>query len=114
MLKSPEKMWEELLGSPNIKTEQFSPDGDDMAGSMFGSSLGGSHEPRPTKLDDIEITLNCSLEEFYEGSLRSVEFQRNETDHNPKVAILKTRSRHVQINPGFSDKTVLVFKGEGH
>jgi hypothetical protein len=43
MLKSPEKMWEELLGSPNIKTEQSSPDGDDMAGSMFGSSLGGSH-----------------------------------------------------------------------
>ena len=81
---------------------------------MFGSSLGASCEPRPTELKDIEVTLECSLEEFYQGSLRSVEFEKCEIEHNPKVSRSLKRSKQVQINPGFSDETVLVFKGEGN
>lgn len=67
MSKNADKMWEELFGSSNIKAEQYSPDGHDFSGTMFGSSTGGTKEPRPTTLDDIEITLDCSLTQFYEG-----------------------------------------------
>ena len=81
---------------------------------MFGSSLGASNQPRATELCDIEVTLDCSLEELYQGSLRSVEFERSEVECNPRVSRLLKRTKQIQINPGYSDKTVLVFKGEGH
>ncbi len=67
MARNADKMWEEIFGSANIKTEQYSPTGNDFGGSMFGSSIGATLEPRSTKLDDIEITLDCSLEQFYQG-----------------------------------------------
>jgi DnaJ-class molecular chaperone len=62
---------------------------------MFGSSLGASGEPRVTELSDVEVTIDCSLEEFYQGSLRSVEFERCEIEHNPKVSRSLKRSKQI-------------------
>lgn len=58
--------------------------------------------------------LDCTLEEFYCGSLKKVTFDFDEVQHDSKTIARKTVHKTVQVNPGFSSATVLTFKGEGN
>ena len=55
-------------------------------GSMFGTSIGAKGEQHPEQPGNIEITIECSLQEFYQGSLRTIKFDRMELHHDPKHA----------------------------
>jgi DnaJ-class molecular chaperone len=46
-------------------------------------------------LKDIEVTIECSLIEFYLGSERTIKYERREAHHNPKAP--QTFSRTKQI-----------------
>lgn len=49
-----------------------------MLGSMFGDAfrgLGNMPEKMPA---DIEVTVECTLAEFYNGSMKTVEYQAME------------------------------------
>jgi len=41
-------------------------------GSMFAGSIGGMEQKALCEPKDIEITLTCTLEEFYNGSLKEI------------------------------------------
>lgn len=60
------------------------------------------------------VTLACSLEEFYVGSTKSFQYCIDEVQHDGLTVAKKQKSKTVQVDPGFSDKTVLTFRGMGN
>ena len=54
-------------------------------GSMFAGSIGGIEQKSVEEPKDIEITLCCTLEEFYNGSLKAINFERNVLKDNNRT-----------------------------
>lgn len=50
--------------------------GFELEGSVFGTAFGAFNEPAATPLSNIDITLDISLEEFYCGSKKQVQYER--------------------------------------
>ena len=109
MKKTPEKFWDDYFAEPIQQDEQASPQM-----TFLRTEMSNSHVADKSTIQDIECTIECSLKEFYNGSIRTIEFERHEVDHNPKVSHCYKRQKQVEVKPGFSEKTVLVFKGEGN
>jgi len=60
------------------------------------------------------VTVDCSLEEFYNGSIKQVEYQRNIVRHDAKTLDSVSTVQQVEVKPGFSENTELVFSKMGH
>ena len=60
------------------------------------------------------MTVECTLKELYCGAVKQLSFCRSEIHHAPKKSELFTRQKQIEIKPGFSEQTVLVFRGEGN
>jgi DnaJ-class molecular chaperone len=95
-------------------TGSESVDGRDLRGGMFADGFRGQAEDHGRNPEDVEVTIECTLKELYIGSMKQISFERAEIHHMPKVAQNFTRTKQVEVKPGYSDKTVLVFKGEGN
>ena len=50
--------------------------GTEVEGSFFGTAFGGMNEPPAAPLDDVHITVECTLSEFYNGAKKEVPYQR--------------------------------------
>jgi len=83
-------------------------------GSMFAASVGGLEQKAESAPADIVMTLCCTLEEFYNGSLKQISFERNVMKDNARTTQKEKVNQSVEVKPGFSDGTELTFKGEGH
>ena len=81
---------------------------------MFLDGLKGQDEAPKAPPKDIEVTIDCTLKEFYCGSMREITFVRDEIHHVPKVSTQFKRTKQIEVKPGYSEKTVLVFRGEGN
>lgn len=64
--------------------------------------------------NDIEVTLECTLEELYNGSIKQVEYERCIVKHDAKTLKTERQVQQVEVKPGFSEATVLNFKGSGN
>jgi len=54
-------------------------------GSMFAGSVGGISQKAESNPEDIVITLCCTLEEFYNGSIKEINFERNILKDNART-----------------------------
>lgn len=73
-----------MLANTEFLLEPRALDGSDVQQSIFGDALGGLTAPKATCPEDIVITVECSLQEFYSGSAKSVNFERKIVDHDAK------------------------------
>ena len=55
-----------------------------MQQSIFADGLGGLNQPKKDQPEDIVLTIDCTLEEFYCGSVKTVNYDRNVVDHDAK------------------------------
>ena len=81
---------------------------------MFSDAFRGQGAKLPENPGNIKVTLNCTLAEFYNGSMKTVKYEAQEVQHDGRTTQIVTRSQQVQVNPGFNEKTKLNFKGKGH
>ena len=51
------------------------------------------------KLDDININLNCTLEEFYNGTVKYVNYKKNTLNYDQRTFNLKDTRIKVEIFP---------------
>lgn len=70
MHTEPEKYFERVLGKTDFILEERAVDGADAQQSIFADSFGGHNAPKSTAPANIEITLDCTLNEFYNGSVK--------------------------------------------
>ena len=94
--------------------EKLEDSGRDQFGSMFGDAFGGQNQPAIPAPQDIEITLDCTLHELYNGCLKHLEFEREVLTHDGRTTRGDRVEMNVEVKPGFSEKTVLEFPTKGN
>ena len=114
MKMEPDRYFEEKLQNTDFITEARDNQGTDVQESIFGDGFGGLSQSKAPKPEDIRITLECSLEEFYQGTIKEVSFNKNIVQHDAKSTISEPQAQMIEIKPGMSGDTELVFKKRGH
>ena len=103
-----------MLAKTDFITEARDLSGRDVYPSIFSDSFGGLKEPKAGKPEDIVVTLDCCLEEFYNGSIKQVDYQQAVVQHDAKSIKFERKVQQVEVKPGFNESTELVFKKLGH
>ena len=114
MQSSPEAIYDKVYTSTDPWCETTEPDGTDAKGSMFSDAfrgLGHRHESDPV---DIEVTVECTIAEFLMGSMKQINYQICQVQHDARTTKQVARSQAVQVNPGFSESTIVTYKGQGN
>ena len=103
-----------MLGIADFIASDRAVNGSDAQQTIFGDSLGGLGQKKAATPSDVVVEVTCTLEEFYNGSIKQVDYSRNEVQHDAKSIKAEREVQQVEVKPGFSDKTELVFKGNGN
>ena len=107
------EIYEKVFGTMNPFAEKLEDDGKDQFGSMFATSFGASNDTLPAP-KDIKITLECTLQEFYNGCMKKVVYERKKLLHDGKTARAQRQEMDVEVKPGFSEHTTLTYTQKGH
>ena len=110
----PERYWEIMLQNTDFIEESRAVNGTDAQQSILADSFGGLSEPQAGKPSDVVVKVKCTLEEFYNGSIKQVEYKRKVVQHDAKTCQLESQVQQVEVKPGFSESTELVFKKMGN
>lgn len=111
---APEAIFDRIFNAVDPWADQANLDGSDFRGSLFGDGYQGLSQKAPAAPQDVVVTLECTLEEFYVGSLKAFSYEVNEVQHDSRSVARQTKHKTVQVDAGFSEATVLTFKGQGH
>jgi len=103
-----------VLANTEFLLEPRALDGSDVQQSIFGDAQGGLTAPKASAPEDIVITVECSLQEFYSGSIKQINVERNMVMHDAKSLRSVSVCQQVEVKPGFSESTELVFKNMGN
>ena len=72
---------------------------DESGKMLYGSCFAAINKQRKTeKLDDVHMTIDCSIDELYNGWVKEISYD--------------TRSRTVEVQPGFKDGHVIEIEEE--
>jgi DnaJ-class molecular chaperone len=77
----------------------------ELEGSVFGTAFGGLNEPPAVQLSDINITLDVTLKEFYNGSRKTVTYERQVVGLDGRTVKNEFSSIDVYIRPGMLEST---------
>ena len=64
--------------------------------------------------DDINIVLACSIFEFYNGSLKKLEYQRDVLLPDGKSMDKVDETITIEVKSGYGEKTVLTYPSRGN
>ena len=81
---------------------------------MLGDAFGGKNQPILPAPEDIEVTLECSLYELYNGCLKKVTYDKNILTHDGKTVISRREELNVEVKPGFSETTIVSYPSKGN
>ena len=112
--QEPETYFERVLANTEFLLEPRALDGSDVQQSIFGDALGGLTAPKASKPEDIVVTVECTLQEFYNGSMKQVNFSRKVVDHDAKSVRSAPCCQQVEVKPGYSESTELAFSKMGN
>ena len=86
----------------------------DQLNSIFGSAYGGLNRPEDSPLPDIKIPLPCTLEELYNGCIKTINYAKNTLNYDTRTTSFKETSVKVEILPGYSKDTELKYPLKGN
>lgn len=76
-LGNSEEIFEAYFGDSKVIDGSFDLNGSDVFASLLGDAHGAKNQASPNSPSDINMTLNCSLAELYNGSLKTVKYMRS-------------------------------------
>ena len=82
--------------------------------SVFGSAFGGQNKKPEEKLRPIIINLECTLEELYNGCVKTIKYKKNKINNDLRTTKVVEASQDVEIFKGYDDKTIITFKEKGN
>ena len=101
------KVFEDFFGTSNPFIE-----GARAEDAKLEEELAKTNEQYREK--DIEVTLDCELGEFYNGSIKEFNFARKEMLSETTGSVVNADRMQVTVLPGFSEETRVVFERKGH
>ena len=70
--------------------------------------------PNEAKADDVQVTLQCTLFEMYNGATKELNYERSTISYDGEVNENKQKeTKTIEIKPGFGTDTRIVFPGAG-
>ena len=66
------------------------------------------------RAEDIEVTLDCELSDFYNGSIKEINFARKNMLSETTGSVVNADRMQVTVLPGFNEETRLVYQHKGH
>ena len=109
-----EEIFEAYFGDSKVIDGSFDLNGVDVYGSLLGDALGAKNQAMPNAPATIDITLKCSLAEFYNGSLKKVKYSRNKIFPDGRTIQKVDEEVQVEVKPGYDTDTVLNFSQMGN
>ena len=114
-LNNGHEIFEKYMGSSNPFTlirdnEKIS----EEIPSVFGSAFGGQNKPKEEKLKPIVINLECTLEELYNGCVKTIRYKKNSMSYDSRTTNVVEVSQDVEIFRGYDDKTIITYKEKGN
>ena len=82
--------------------------------SVFGSAFGGQNKKKEEKLRPIKIKLECTLEELYNGCVKTIKYKKHNINYDLRTTSEVEVSQDVEIFRGYDDKTVITYKNKGN
>lgn len=109
-----DEIFETFFGNKDPLATDFEVDGSDMYGSLLGDAHGAKHKMRPCPPKDVEVNLQCSLFELYNGSLKMVNYTRDKAHWNNRTLEKVPEELKIEIKPGYSIGQVLTYHNQGN
>lgn len=114
-LGNSEEIYDAFFEDPMaLEKDRFEQDGSDVFGSLLGDAHGAKRKPKPSKPKDVEVTVKCSLVEFYNGSMKTVSYTRDKIHPDGRSMTKVPEELQVEVKPGFDHTSVLTFAGLGN
>ena len=113
-LNNSQEIYDAFFLSTDPLRDCFEVDATDMYGSLMGDCHGGKHRKRPDEPADVELSLACSLYEFYNGSVKAVCYERDEIHPNGRTIAKTNEEIQVEIKPGYKENMIITFAGKGN
>lgn len=82
--------------------------------SVFGSAFGGQNKQKEKELSPIHIYLECSLEELYNGCVKTIKYKKNNINYDLRTTNVVEVSHDVEIFRGYDDNTIITYKEKGN
>ena len=87
---------------------------DDMFGGGFpGGSFGGHHARRPSAPQKVEVPLNVTLEELYQGTTKKRKVTRSIVDGGTGKSMKVEETLEIPVKAGWKEGTRITFAGKG-
>ena len=71
-------------------------------------------DKKPLTESDLIVSCDVTLEEFFNGCKKEVVFERMALKGDMQSEYFEVCTRIIEILPGMSSKSEIVFKNEGH
>lgn len=82
--------------------------------SVYYSAYGGKIIPRKTKVAPIRIDLECTLEELFLGTIKTLKYNRDKLNYDMRTTSLQKEKIEVEIYPGYKQNTIIIFPKMGN
>ena len=108
-----QQIFEKFFTDNNIFAKVFDK-GIDSQGSMFGYAFGGQNYQETKTLKDLEVEIECSLAQLYNGCSYPVKFQRTVVNLDGRTTSQVELTKIIEIHPGSSKDSVIEYENEGN
>jgi DnaJ-class molecular chaperone len=81
---------------------------------MFNSAFGGKYYKENDPLPPVEVFLECSLEELYNGCIKKLIYERQILNSDNRTTSPKKEELDIEIFKGYDKNTVLPYTGYGN
>ena len=103
---NPYKVFENFFGSNNPYVEEPK--------RAEGQLTELEQIEKDCRAEDIVVTLECELFEFYNGAIKEVSYARRKMLAATEASTTQAERFNIEVLPGFDESTELKFAGRGH
>lgn len=75
---APESIFDKVFNAVDPWADKPNLSGSDFRGTMFGDGFKGTQQQQAQRPRDCVVTLECTLEEFYQGSLKNFSYSHTQ------------------------------------
>ncbi|CAD8052917.1 unnamed protein product [Paramecium primaurelia] len=111
---NPEEIFEKFFGTSNPFAQLIDTNGSENHGTLFSHAFGGQNFPGIPGPQDLEIQVECTLHELYNGCAKTVSYQRQILNKDGITTRQITETKEIKIDRGIETGQKIVYKELGN
>ncbi len=82
----------------------------EIEGSYFGTAYRGLNQPKPEPSKDIDVTVNVTLEELYNGSRKTINYEKHVLGLDGRTIKMQKAKATIYVKPGMQCSRKMTLK----